>query len=1284
MKLLEITGDDVAKLNDKQLRELLGLLCEADYRVASLTTRGIRWGGHQDAKDGGLDVVVQSNFDPPDSSFIPSKSTGFQIKISDMPRHKILKEMRPNNQLRPEIKQLIKEKGAYVIVSSKSSNTNTALNNRLGAMEEAIQNENDWNKLTLDFYGCDRIASWLRFHPSLVFWLRNKINKSLDGWLPYDNWAQCPGGANENYLLDDQFRLMEMSSKDFSSYSVRDGLYNLCLILSIPGNSIRLTGLSGVGKTRLVQALFDNNLVNNALNSSQAIYTDISFNPYPTPTNLANQLINEKSRAILIVDNCKPELHNQLTKICTKENSVLSLITVEYDIRDNDLPEDTQCFKLEPASVEVIKNILRIQNKQIGQINEQIIAKHSGGNAKIALALAKTLQIGETLSDIKDNLLFERLFYQGNEKSESLLQSAEACSLVYSFNGEETISEKSELKVLGELIDKSCPNLYTDVAVLIQRDLIQTRGKWRAILPEAIANWLAKRALNKIPKDRIYSTFLKTGSERLLKSFSRRLGNLHDSKIAVDIVSDWLSIGGIIGKSITNLSRLEIDVLRNIAPVCPQKTLEIIEHAANGIGGSQFTSRINPYHREFTTILRHIAYEEKYFERGVSLICRFAITEKIGETYNSIRDLLKSLFYIYLSGSHAKPSIRAKFIEKLIFSEDNEKTTIGLSLLEASLEYGHFSSLYRHEFGARPRNFGYEPRSLSEIQEWFGPFITLCTTVAILDQFPSRKARKMLADKLPNLWTRAGLYDIIERSMNQILKKHSWHEGWISIQYMIERDIDQHEKDVKERLHRLEEKLRPKTLLEKSRIFTLADARYRISLKAELGDSADSIEDIDKPYETTRRLGFKVAKNLEVLQSLLPDLIINNEKISNHHRLYVFGQGLAAGAKEPSKIWKNICKALEGVSREKWNLFLFTGFLSAFHKKNKRTYDKILDSIVEDKLLREQYPLFEASAPIDKAGVNRLFKALKVGKADVRTYLHIGSGAHETISSDDLAKILHEILKSENGSNITLGILSSRFYNLDKNPSRINNKLIKVAQKALENFRFKEIRGSRLIDDHDLHYVAKYALVGKEGANIASKLCRNFMIKFKEEYSFKDDYPELLSAIARQQPISFLNEVLSHEQIGDYPFNILTRKSENISKPIDSIPDFVIIEWCEQNPHRRYVLISSLIQTYYRNKDNNSFTWKSIVLKIISQAPNLGEVFNELADSISPWVCHGSRAAALEKRLVLFESLYNHNNTKVRNWALSEHEKMQEKITKLREMEKMREIEMKERNESFE
>ena len=117
------------------------------------------------------------------------------------------------------------------------------------------------------------------------------------------------------------------------------------------------------------------------------------------------------------------------------------------------------------------------------------------------------------------------------------------------FEGTDASSEKSELKLLASLIGKSGSELYRDVQALKNRDLIQSRDVWRAVLPHAIANRLAKRALEAIPKNNIVQTFLNSGSERLIKSFTRRLSYLHDCDIAIEIANEWLAPDGWIGEA---------------------------------------------------------------------------------------------------------------------------------------------------------------------------------------------------------------------------------------------------------------------------------------------------------------------------------------------------------------------------------------------------------------------------------------------------------------------------------------------------------------------------------------------------------------------------------------------------------------------------------------------------------------------------------------------------------------------------------------------------------------
>src|SRR5207302_10092420 len=121
---------------------------------------------------------------------------------------------------------------------------------------------------------------------------------------------------------------------------------------------------------------------------------------------------------------------------------------------------------------------------------------------------------------------------------------AQACSLVYSFQGEDiSDTDPAELHRLGKLIGRTPQEVYRSVAELQRRDLVQQRGVWRAVLPHAIANRLAAVALQNIPYATIESQLV---SERLLRSFSRRLGYLHASNEAVGIVKKWLGADGLL------------------------------------------------------------------------------------------------------------------------------------------------------------------------------------------------------------------------------------------------------------------------------------------------------------------------------------------------------------------------------------------------------------------------------------------------------------------------------------------------------------------------------------------------------------------------------------------------------------------------------------------------------------------------------------------------------------------------------------------------------------------
>jgi hypothetical protein len=107
-------------------------------------------------------------------------------------------------------------------------------------------------------------------------------------------------------LVGDTARLKTGDKDEGDGLPVIDGINKIRETLGRPGHIVRLVGLSGVGRTRFVEALFYATHGVNSLDPSLAFYTDITSDPTPSPAGLASDLIATQTRAILVIDNCQP------------------------------------------------------------------------------------------------------------------------------------------------------------------------------------------------------------------------------------------------------------------------------------------------------------------------------------------------------------------------------------------------------------------------------------------------------------------------------------------------------------------------------------------------------------------------------------------------------------------------------------------------------------------------------------------------------------------------------------------------------------------------------------------------------------------------------------------------------------------------------------------------------------------------------------------------------------------------------------------------------------------
>ena len=514
MGILDIKKDDLTRLSSDQLAELIFRLAQADVVSRGYSPACVDKLGHNNAPDGGIDIRVKVETSKFDKGFLVKPNTILQSKKSKMPKNKILKEMRSkNDKLRPAISNLAENGGSYIIVSLEDP---ACLKGHINAMKEAVSDDQNKDNIDLQFFGLSKLHQWLDKHLSVVFWLKSELGQDCSGWYPYGLWSNPYEGDDDSFISAPGISVQLLGGQGWEM-SIEDAFEPMCKIIRSSYKITRIIGLSGVGKTRIVQAIFDKTLNENAIDRKKAIYTDIDTKPVFSAHNMLDRLIAEDRKAIMIVDNCPPDFHSSLASKVSTSNSKISLITIDYDIKD-DLPDMTEVIKIKIDKTKIAEKLLLRRFSYIEKDKIKRIVELAGGNIKVSLAIANRSQQDEIRLELSDENLLDRILLQRNKYNDDLREQSKVLSLVYSFSDDD-----SELKILGSICGYTEDSLRRTIKKLKTHGVIQDRSNYQTIFPDAIANRLAALEIKTHRIEILYNIFKESDNDRLSKSFASRL-----------------------------------------------------------------------------------------------------------------------------------------------------------------------------------------------------------------------------------------------------------------------------------------------------------------------------------------------------------------------------------------------------------------------------------------------------------------------------------------------------------------------------------------------------------------------------------------------------------------------------------------------------------------------------------------------------------------------------------------------------------------------------------------
>ena len=1247
--MFDISKDQLLRLSDVDLRELVARLCEAELSRAGAPVSAVRWGGSHTTPDGGLDLEVRVKGQEFAGDFVPRAWTGIQVKKSKMPKGKIIEEMSPKGNLRPIFQELARDNGCYIIVSLDDDLTPSGhpLAVRRNAMQAQLEAVKNLGNLRTEFYGRNDLVTWLRQHPVVQLWVREKLGLHLSGWRPHGRWSATPPNVEDDLICEAGVTIT-LPGRGQNKLDITQGIDGIRELVRNSEKTVRIVGLSGVGKSRIVQALFEESVGHKPLDRHLAIYADLGEAPDPSARTMLERLAAERRRAIMVLDNCPSDAHKQLANQVASSPD-LSLVTVEYDIRE-DRHETTSVVRIDAEGPEIAETLIKRRHPNLGQVNAGRIAELSEGNARVALALAHAAsEVRESLSTFSDAQLFERLFYQRNAPDPDLLEAAEVLSLVYSFSISPNEEGVDELATLATLLDQGRERrvLYRAAKTLVDRQLAQKRGNWHAVLPHAVSNRLAAKALESIPVEDFLNTFQGLQSPRLLKSFGKRLGYLHDHTVAQGIVKSWLSPGGLL-HNLHLPNEDGIELLLNVAPAAPEDILGAIEAQ-----DETFFSRENPNFCTFVDLLATIAYDADLFEKCVNLLAKFALQ---GENLDTVQDRLFGLFSLYLSGTEASPDTRENLARRFLLSEDRNVQRLGLGMLKAALQSRHWSSFGTFEFGARPRSFGYHPKTSEEQDRWFARFITLAQETATGgDVHLSNQTRGLLANELRGLWDYPGLRAALAGLARALNGQQPWLEGWRAvrlIKYYDYRGADGKTiLDGAELLDELDKALKPGQLSDEVRTYVLSAGHQVWSLDEEfdLNDNQKRQKARDRAAARAYDLGKVVAGEPHVIDELSQELFT----ASGYEYLIEFGRGMASAYSDPRAPWDRLVECLEIAGDEGRHCGVLEGVLGVIHDRDEALGQEILDEAVQNRVLRKFIVGLQMSVPLGSTGLERLHRALDFEDIPLRQFKNLARHRPlDAFNETDLRDLMLRILEKPDGAEIVLEGLAMRLYALKDDNRTLNFDLKRLGIRACAEL-LRQDAGTHHSDmiSHYLSEVLASCLDEAEFPEMTTRVIDAYIEKLRASYGH-DGLEEAVTVLAEKATSRFLDAVFFDPILEEHHRQGVFGELRDEKNLLSGVSAETLLAWCRQGQgdfQERLVMISKAIYPFEKEPEGDGVVLSEQAHAIIKKASqNPSAILRNLCSSVRPSGRSGSLADIIAKRCQAFEVLLKHDCSGIR------------------------------------
>ena len=1266
--IFEVSAEQIERLDAHQVVGLLRRLVHAELLKHKIPLRSGSVPAQINIPDGGEDGRVEWSGGPNQTDWLPGRFSVFQSKRgATSPKGlkteiwtKASQKAGQERVLNEAVTQAIRQSGAYVVVTT-SAVVGTKRDDRLKAIREGIAEAgHDPQRLThIDIYDCNKLASWANQHPAVGLWLNTLLRDvHLGGFQAHEDWSKAPEISEVPYQESDQPRYQAKGAEvrtwrneDASVAEEKnlEGIRHLIFeFFGKGGKAVRIVAPSGFGKTRFVHALINSSKEpDDALDANQIIYCNY-YDVSDRVLNLAREIADSGSRALLIVDDCPTETHTRFSETVHRKDSNCIAITIGVESKAQSM-RGNLVVQLNPASDEHILDIACAVHERAKGRNAALVCDLAQGFPRMAVFAAQALE-NKDFELTSVDALVSRIVWGGRDENASALESLQLLSLftLVGVEGDAGV----ELEQIAKFVGREAPSIFSDLAPFAETGVVHRQGDYAEVQPLPLAMRLANMWLETKPSGTLEALFRSLSEDMKLRMVGRLRWVSWSEK-----VKNFAQ--ALINEALPDLACLDTKfgskLLDRFVHLAPDETMDHL-HRLLGDKAVDELKSFEKGRRHVVWALDKLVFRHQTFVPAARLLLRLGAAEN--ETWsNNATGQFKGLYQLHLSGTEADPKAKLTVLDEGLSSDDQRIQVICLAALNHMLQQGHFSRTGGSEnIGADEALDDWSPKTYGEIFDYYREALKRLEQIALSDNREHAKiALNSIGSHLRGLLGIQEMLSEVKDMIARLLERHPhWEKPLMGVNQWLYFDREDAPEDYQAKLRSYYDDLLPKTDQELLQVYSL-------------GWGID-IHDPDVSYnrDGDNDHNYCTNKVIEIVERCPADAdfffpVLDAFALGDFNSGLMTIDKIASHVSNPMALFEHLV-TLEPLVAEPQKLAFFVCSVIAGARRTDRSQALIcLDEALKDASLVPHAVNLIASAGLDDNLMTRVIDLLDEDRIEPHTTISAAfPEALEGISPQLIVDLLNKLrLRGTDGAWASVEFIGRTLYSdrFDRAP------FIKVIRRSVTNssllermnfsnmdwYRWHDIVGKLLDDGHaDPGFVEELLefILSVTGIN-----------EYNVQLSFDEYARKILRKLTSVDPKrvwqKFHERLENADAMGEHRLNDLFEGGiENPSSAgvLNDVPLEISVAWMLKEKKKRLPFILQWIELFVGEKESRE--WSATFVDFIDQHIDDMDVLDAVTSRLTTGIWWGSYANKLEserERLLHLKELSS--NPLVRHWV---------------------------------